>query len=234
MFPMCSLIFRIEINSLVKIFIRKVMILLLGALTSKLAFFAMVMMYVWLGNPISAELVYFILTLLQRVRHAFNVVIPMGITESAELYASAKRIEALLKTESVTKNADEKTVLKDNMLGINENAKVNVRNTTVEIRGHTVLKGISFEVNNGLTIISGPIGSGKTTLLRLLLNDISCKEGSVLVNGRVSYAPQEPWVFPSTLKQNILLGEKFDRNRYEEVLKVCALTLDRDRLPGGK
>ncbi|CAH2007293.1 unnamed protein product [Acanthoscelides obtectus] len=225
---------RIEINSLVKIFIRKVMILLLGALTSKLAFFAMVMMYVWLGNPISAELVYFILTLLQRVRHAFNVVIPMGITESAELYASAKRIEALLKTESVTKNADEKTVLKDNMLGINENAKVNVRNTTVEIRGHTVLKGISFEVNNGLTIISGPIGSGKTTLLRLLLNDISCKEGSVLVNGRVSYAPQEPWVFPSTLKQNILLGEKFDRNRYEEVLKVCALTLDRDRLPGGK
>ncbi|CAH2007297.1 unnamed protein product [Acanthoscelides obtectus] len=117
MFPMCSLIFRIEINSLVKIFIRKVMILLLGALTSKLAFFAMVMMYVWLGNPISAELVYFILTLLQRVRHAFNVVIPMGITESAELYASAKRIEALLKTESVTKNADEKTVLKDNMLG---------------------------------------------------------------------------------------------------------------------
>ncbi|CAH2013757.1 unnamed protein product [Acanthoscelides obtectus] len=119
------------------------------------------------------------------------------------------------------------------MLGINENAKVNVRNTTVEIRGHTVLKGISFEVNNGLTIISGPIGSGKTTLLRLLLNDISCKEGSVLVNGRVSYAPQEPWVFPSTLKQNILLGEKFDRNRYEEVLKVCALTLDRDRLPGG-
>nr|CAH7746840.1 unnamed protein product [Callosobruchus chinensis] len=193
---------RIEVNTMVKIFVRKTMILLLGGLTSKLAFFAMVMTYVWLGNPISAELVYFILALLQRVRHAFNVVIPMGITESAEFK-------------------------------VNETARVWIKNATVEINRQPFLREITFDICSGLTIVSGPIGSGKSTVLRLLLGEIRCKEGTVHVTGRVSYAPQESWIFPSTLKQNILLGEKFDRTRYEEVLKVCALTVDRDRLPGG-
>ncbi|VEN55203.1 unnamed protein product [Callosobruchus maculatus] len=219
---------RTEVNTLVKIFIRKIMILLLGALTSKLAFFTMVMTYVWLGNPISAELVYFILALLQRVRHAFNVVIPMGITESADFYASAKRIEILLKAESVTMNAVE-----ENNLRIHESARVWLKNATVEIDGQQLLREITFDIDSGLTIVSGPIGAGKTTVLKLLLSEIRCKEGTVHVTGRVSYAPQESWIFPSTLKQNILLGEKFDRNRYEEVLKVCALTVDRDRLPAG-
>nr|CAI5828354.1 unnamed protein product [Callosobruchus analis] len=220
---------RIEVNTLVKIFIRKTVILLLGALTSKLAFFAMVITYIWLGNPVSAELVYFILALLQRVRHAFNVVIPMGITESAELYASAKRIEILLNAESVSTNA----VKENNLSRINESSRVWIKNATVEINGQQLLREITFDIGSGLTIVSGPIGSGKTTILRLLLNEIRCKEGTVHVIGRVSYAPQESWIFPSTLKQNILLGEKFDRNRYEEVMKVCALTVDRDRLPGG-
>ena len=39
-----------------------------------------------------------------------------------------------------------------------------------------------------------------------------------------AYVAQQLWVFPGTVKSNILFGEKYEEERYEEVIKACALT----------
>jgi ATP-binding cassette subfamily C (CFTR/MRP) protein 4 len=46
------------------------------------------------------------------------------------------------------------------------------------------------------------------------------------VNGKVSYASQEAWTYAGTIKENILFDSEFDKEKYDEVIKVCALERD--------
>jgi ATP-binding cassette subfamily B protein len=85
---------------------------------------------------------------------------------------------------------------------------------------HEVLHGISFEVQPGEMIgIVGPSGSGKTTTISLLLRFYDPTEGRILLDGIdlrdldleqfrsiVGVVPQESYLFPGTIKDNIAYG----------------------------
>ena len=38
------------------------------------------------------------------------------------------------------------------------------------------------------------------------------------------YAPQTPWVFPATIRQNILFGNHYDQQWYSEVIEAVGLS----------
>ena len=63
----------------------------------------------------------------------------------------------------------------------------------------------------------------QSSLLRALLGELPPSQGKVSVHGRIAYVSQQPWVFPGTVRSNILFGKKYEEKRYEEVMKVCAL-----------
>ncbi|KAJ2402173.1 hypothetical protein GGI23_000899 [Coemansia sp. RSA 2559] len=42
----------------------------------------------------------------------------------------------------------------------------------------------------------------------------------------IAYVAQESWLRNATIRENILFGEAYNRERYEEVLRVCALKPD--------
>ncbi len=63
----------------------------------------------------------------------------------------------------------------------------------------------------------------QSTLLQCLLNELQPTEGNVDVKGTMSYAPQEPWMFSATLRENILFGKQYDRDLYDRVIMACAL-----------
>jgi len=56
-----------------------------------------------------------------------------------------------------------------------------------------------------------------------LLNEIDTHKGQTEVNGSVFYVSQEPWIFPSTIKQNILFGKPFDSEKFQKVIKLACL-----------
>ncbi|KAJ1957937.1 Transporter of the ATP-binding cassette (ABC) [Linderina pennispora] len=113
---------------------------------------------------------------------------------------------------------------------------------------------------NGLSVIAGPTGSGKSSLLSALIGEMTLISGSIqlpTVNADqsiasnqgyqnvielsreqmaicdIAYVAQEAWLRNATIRENILFGEPYDQQRYEEVLRVCALKPDLRILTAG-
>nr|XP_040220684.2 ATP-binding cassette sub-family C member 4-like [Anopheles coluzzii]XP_040220685.2 ATP-binding cassette sub-family C member 4-like [Anopheles coluzzii]XP_040220686.2 ATP-binding cassette sub-family C member 4-like [Anopheles coluzzii]XP_040220687.2 ATP-binding cassette sub-family C member 4-like [Anopheles coluzzii]XP_040220688.2 ATP-binding cassette sub-family C member 4-like [Anopheles coluzzii]XP_049463568.1 ATP-binding cassette sub-family C member 4-like [Anopheles coluzzii]XP_04946356 len=96
------------------------------------------------------------------------------------------------------------------------------------------LSNLNIDFRKGLLIgVIGPVGSGKSSLLQAILRELPLESGSVVAQGRFAYVSQEPWVFSGTVRQNILFGQPMEKERYEAVVRACALVTDFEQLPDG-
>jgi ATP-binding cassette subfamily C (CFTR/MRP) protein 1 len=101
-------------------------------------------------------------------------------------------------------------------------------------RGIYTLRGINASIKRGqLVAIVGPIGSGKSSLLSALLNELHLQDGSVSVRGSMAYHQQNPWIFNSSLKRNILFGLEFNQPKFDAVIAASSLLTDVGTLSHG-
>lgn len=136
---------------------------------------------------------------------------------------SKRRLEDFLKLEERPPSSIEKTCDKGVVLD-NVNASW--------IREHQILKNIKINIPAGsLCAVVGPVGSGKSSLLQLLLGELVPESGTIRIGGSVSYSSQEPWLFLSTVRRNIIFGQEYDRELYRTVVQVCALERDFELFP---
>ncbi|MEQ2181917.1 hypothetical protein GOODEAATRI_016590, partial [Goodea atripinnis] len=87
--------------------------------------------------------------------------------------------------------------------------------------------------SNQLLAVIGPVGAGKSSLLSSILGELPSEKGILRVKGQLTYAAQQPWVFPGTIRSNILFGKDLEPQKYERVIKACALKRDLELLPDG-
>lgn len=129
---------------------------------------------------------------------------------------------------TVNESANKKSIVfKDATAGwLGENSALNMgKNKIIGIRSQQIqpkfyefnctgIDSIDLEVEAGqLCAVVGIVGSGKSTLLQVILGELELDTGSLAVNGSVSYAPQEPWLFEGTIRQNILFIEEYNEQR---------------------
>lgn len=74
--------------------------------------------------------------------------------------------------------------------------------------------------------ICGKIGSGKSGLLGAILNEIPYYSGSFMKKGSVIYVEQEPIIFSTTVRENILFGKVFNQQQYDYSIRNSCLEAD--------
>uniref|UniRef100_A0A674F5S8 Multidrug resistance-associated protein 4 n=1 Tax=Salmo trutta TaxID=8032 RepID=A0A674F5S8_SALTR len=72
-----------------------------------------------------------------------------------------------------------------------------------------------------------------SSLLSTILGELTPDKGVVKFKGELTYASQQPWIFPGTIRSNILFGKALHPQKYERVLRACALKRDMELLPDG-
>ncbi|KAF9306091.1 Multidrug resistance-associated protein 1 [Mortierella antarctica] len=96
------------------------------------------------------------------------------------------------------------------------------------------LEDISLTFDRGsLTAIVGRVGQGKSSLLSAIIGEMYKIQGSLSTSGRIAYVPQHAWILNATLRDNILFGRPYDRERYKHILFACGLEPDIAMLPAG-
>ena len=75
-------------------------------------------------------------------------------------------------------------------------------------------------------IVVGKVGSGKTTLLHSIIEETRKMSGSLTVKGSVAYVEQEPYIFSTTIKQNILFGKRYDEALFQKAIEASQLSKD--------
>jgi len=151
--------------------------------------------------------------------------------------ASWKRLLEVLDAEPLVSDSEANEAIQSIEGGIE------FRNLTFSFGDAVVLRGISFKVPQGTTTaIVGGTGSGKSTLLNLLPRLHEPPAGTVLIDGidvrhfplqvlrgAIGFVNQEPFLFSTTLAENIAFGARGEHGQRDHIAAAAAVArLDKD------
>ncbi|XP_044222048.1 ATP-binding cassette sub-family C member 4-like isoform X3 [Thunnus albacares] len=198
---------------------------------SKIIIFVTVCVYVLMGNKLTASRVFMAMSLYGAVRLTITLFFPCAIEKVSESLISIRRIKNFLLLDEVASQhlglpvADKR----DCMVKIQD--LICYWDKMLEA---PTLQNVSFTVSSEqLLAVIGPVGAGKSSLLSAILGELSQESGVVKVKGELIYTSQQPWILPGTIRSNILFGKELNPQKYDRVLRACALKRDMELLPGG-
>ncbi|XP_047432401.1 ATP-binding cassette sub-family C member 4-like [Mugil cephalus] len=199
---------------------------------SKIIVFITFALYVLLGNTISASRVFVTVSLYTAVRLTVTLFFPSAVEKLFESRVSIRRIQEFLLLDEITKSDAPKPEEEEK-----SDAAVDIQDMMCywdKSLDAPSLQNISITLkSNELLAVIGPVGAGKSSLLSSILGELPAEKGLLKVRGQLTYAAQQPWVFPGTIRSNILFGKELHPQKYERVIKACALKRDLELLPNG-
>lgn len=183
------------------------------------------------GGTLTAEKAFVSISLFNLLRLPL-IMIPNVFSGLILTIVSMKRINNFLNQDetsnyieriSIEKNAVEMTQASLSWNNIVSNDSFTLNNLTVKIP------------KNKLIAVVGPVGSGKSSFLYALLGEMNKYGGNIKIDidQRLAFVPQQAWIQNLTLRDNILFGQLYDKEKYDKVVKACALKTDFSMLDGG-
>ena len=111
---------------------------------------------------------------------------------------------------------------------------IKIENLTYSYEQKTVLKNLNLTINDGEKIgIIGESGSGKTTLIKLLSGLYELQQGKIIAEGKMSVVMQGNKLFPFTIRENITCGHKIPEEQIWQAVRIAQLEEWINSLPEG-
>lgn len=98
-----------------------------------------------------------------------------------------------------------------------------------------ILKNTNISIlRSTLTMVIGSVGTGKSTLLKAIIGEAEPSSGKIQVLTKsIAYCGQVAWLPNITIKQAIIGRGEFDEDRYQKVIRACALDHDVGQMEDG-
>ncbi|CAD8054070.1 unnamed protein product [Paramecium primaurelia] len=167
-----------------------------------------------------------------------------GIQSVIHIKVSFTRMATILNIQNSEMTNLDKIQLKTD----NNNQQQNINDPRIQLKNFTsfwtskvtettkpVLKNLTIDIQAGEAwAFIGKVGCGKSTLLSAFLFEIPAYKGSFKIDGQeankgklvIAYVEQEPFIFPDTIRRNILFGRPYDKVLYQKVLHASQLETD--------
>lgn len=193
------------------------------------------------GKKLRVSQIYELITLFNGVLMPIQYYI-MSMMGRAEALAACDRINAIIQVDNYEPLEDDQEL---------ENGEIEVKDACFnwedpryyklfenkdlpeEKLDSYILKNINLRIKKGEFIaIVGKVGSGKSSLLLALMNEMVKHRGSVRKNGAVAFVSQETFLQNASIKENVIFGCKFNKEKFDKILKICQMETDLDILPG--
>lgn len=120
---------------------------------------------------------------------------------------------------------------------------VSVKNLKISYDQGETISYPDFTIKSGeKVLLTGDSGTGKSTLFKALLGKIKAKDGRItyldknnqpLESGQIGYLPQDPVVFPVSIKENITMFSKKLKQQVLNVANKVQLSADLAKMPAG-
>lgn len=182
--------------------------------TERVTLYLTLITFVLRGGTLTGNVVFSMAQLFNTVQLYMSIFFPMSIAAYAEARVSIKRIETFLTMEE---NAEKKHGKNENPIKADNNGEVRITKANATWLPNPIvytLMDINLDLKPGtLCCVVGSVGAGKSSLLQVLLKELPLTTGNMDVTGTVSYASQEPWLFVSSIRNNILFGKPYLKNR---------------------
>ncbi|KAJ7489763.1 P-loop containing nucleoside triphosphate hydrolase protein [Mycena galericulata] len=181
--------------------------------------------------PLDVSRVFTLFTIVSILSGPLNM-IGQTLPQLFASFASLGRIQSFLQLPEKAESQEDP--MDADSIRIPPAVHVSLRGCTFSWDDKTrVLHDISLDLApRELHMIVGSVASGKSTLLMSILGETELVGGISEVKAhKIALASQTPFIYPGTLRANILLDSPFDEAFYGEVIHACGLRQDIDALP---
>ncbi|XP_078337789.1 multidrug resistance-associated protein 1-like isoform X2 [Crassostrea virginica] len=188
--------------------------------------FVVFLTYILINDqPLDAKTVFVSISLFNILKYSVDL-LHISVMKSMKSAVAINRVNTFLNSPDLQQ---------ENVTSIDENGiAVKISDGEVTWDDKSVLKKVCIEIKEGkLVAVVGQVGEGKSSLLSAILGEMTKLQGTVCVKGSIAYVPQQAWIQNGSVEDNIVFGNKMNKERYHRVLEACALIPDLQLLPAG-
>ncbi|KAI8485108.1 Multidrug resistance-associated protein 4 [Branchiostoma belcheri] len=197
--------------------------------SAKIIMFFTFLTFSLIGGGITSRTVFVAVSYFDVLRLSLTWYIPLAVQFGSEAFASAKRIQEFLLLEEDDPVLTVTSPVSDPCEGY-----ITLQNVSAAWKKTATNKG--SEDKQPLTksfLRDVTLSIQQASLLKAISGELPIVTGKVHRLGSLAFASKEAWIFPGTVRDNIVFGSEFHPERYRKVVAACGLAKDVRRLSEG-